>query len=143
MKKNLGRWLPLTAILFVMSGCASPQRPVLYDNAKLNKVGREAAESDIDACFARAGEAGVETQAGKRAVKQTAGAAAVGAAAGGAAGAFSRSESAGSGAAAGAAGAAAGTAVRATMNRNQLDPTERRYVEECLREKGYKVVGWN
>ena len=142
MKTNLGKWIPFITILFLVSGCSTPQRPILYDNAKLNEVGRNAAESDIEACFDRASEAGVETQAGKRAVKQTAGAAAVGAAAGGAAGAFSRSESAGSGAAAGAAGAAAGTAVRATMNRNQLDPTQKRYVEECLREKGYKVDGW-
>jgi len=110
MKMNLEKWILFGAILFYVSGCSTAQRPVLYDNTKLNEAGRDAADIDIDACFDRAGEAGLETQAGKRAVRQTA-------------------------------GAAAGTAVRETLNRKQLDPTQKRYAEACLREKGYRVVG--
>ena len=134
--------LCLVAGLAVLaSGCAT-RRPVLFDNTKLQSVGREAADKDIDECFARASDAGLEARQGERVVGNTGKAAVVGAAAGGAAGAFSRSESAGTGAAAGAAGAAAGTMVSSMFRSGEPDPTQKRYVEECLREKGYRVIGW-
>ena len=131
----------MIGLLVVLPACAT-KRPVLYDNAKLKSVGRAAAEEDIKACLAKAKEAGLEAKQGQRVAKDTARSAAVGAAAGGAAGAFSRGESAGTGAAAGAAGAAAGGAVSSVFRSGEPDPTQKRYVEECLREKGYRVIGW-
>jgi hypothetical protein len=47
----------------------------------------------------------------------------------------------GKSAAASAAGAATGTIVR-TVLRPRTNPTHRRFVETCLRNKGYQVVGW-
>lgn len=133
-------WL-VTGLAVLVSGCAT-KRPVLYDNAMLQSVGREAAEKDIEACFAKASAAGLEARKGERVAENTGKSAVVGAAAGGAAGAFSRAESAGTGAAAGAAGAAAGTLVHSLFRSGEPDPTQKRYVEECLREKGYQVIGW-
>ena len=50
-------------------------------------------------------------------------------------------EGAAVGAAAGAAGAAAG-AVRGGFDAADPNPTYRRFVERCLRERGYDVIGW-
>ena len=133
-------WL-IAGLAVLASGCAT-QRPVLYDNAQLKSVGREAADKDIEECFARASDAGLETKQGERVAANTGKSAVIGAAAGGAAGAFSRSESAGTGAAAGAAGAAAGSLVSSVFRSGELDPTQKRYVEQCLSEKGYQVIGW-
>jgi hypothetical protein len=50
--------------------------------------------------------------------------------------------SVGRGAAAGAAGGAAGSVARGLWHWNDPDPAERGYVEHCLRERGYDVIGW-
>ncbi len=131
----------LLSVAGLISGCAA-QRPVLYPNDHLSRVGQAQANADIDECIRLAKQAGLDAGKGKAVARNTARAAAVGGASGAAAGAFSKSESAGSGAAAGAAGAAAGTLISGMFRANELDPATKRYVEECLREKGYKVIGW-
>ena len=140
------RRLP-TLLALAALACTTPQRPVLYPNAKLEHVGREAAQGDIDACLALA-----ETDVGKgndsdaeRMAKGTARRTATGAATGAAVGA-AVGRSAARGAAGGAAGVAAHSVVGAILNpgrrRGGPDPVFRRYVDRCLHERGYDVIGW-
>ena len=131
-------WLMLVA-LGMMWGCGS-KRPVLYPNYQLSQVGREAAEADIDRCMELARTYGADTQAGAEVAKDTATGAAVGGATGAAVGAVIGSV--GKGAAAGAAGGAAGALTRGVIRSGDPDPTFRRFVEKCLRDKGYEPVGW-
>lgn len=100
-----------------------------------------AAQRDIDDCLRRATSGPESRQAGKVAGSTAVGAA-TGAAVGAAAGAVVGS--AGRGAAMGAAGGGAGGLIRGLLHSRgrDLDPEQRRLVEECLREKGYEVTGW-
>ncbi|HFD81178.1 MAG TPA: cell envelope biogenesis protein OmpA [Gammaproteobacteria bacterium] len=124
-----------------LGACASsPPRPVLYPNAHLQQVGRAVADRDIAECRQLALSSGVsehrEGQVGRKA--------ATGAAIGGAsAGAWGLVRgSAGERALAGAAaGAAAGT-VRGAIQSRETSPVFRNFVQKCLRDKGYEVIGW-
>ena len=131
-------WLILVA-LAMMWGCGS-KRPVLYPNYQLTQVGQEAAEADIDRCMELARTHGADTQAGTEVAKDTATGAAVGGATGAAVGAVLGGV--GKGAAAGAAGGAAGALTRGVIQSGDPDPIFRRFVEKCLRDKGYEPIGW-
>jgi outer membrane lipoprotein SlyB len=120
-------------------GCG-PQRPVLYPDAHLNTVGAAQAEQDINDCIALAQQAGVGASKAGQVAGKTATAAAVGGAGGAAAGAVRGN--AGRGAALGAAGGAAGGFVSGMIKSKDLDPVTKRYVEVCLQERGYRVLGW-
>jgi len=113
----------LISLLFV-TGCAE-KRPVLYPNYHLKQVGMSRADADINECIRLANEY-VKDRVGERVLKKTATNAAVGAAAG----------------AAGAAVTGAATLTRGVLKSDDPDPLFRRYVEKCLREKGYSVIGW-
>jgi len=126
------------AAMFVV-GCAA-QRPVLYPNVHLNTVGVAQAEQDINECIALAQQAGVGASKAGQVAGRTATAAAVGGAAGAAAGAVRGH--AGRGAAMGAAGGAAGGLVSGMIKSRDLDSVTKRYVEVCLQERGYRVLGW-
>ena len=135
----------LPAIAILLCACASP-RPVLYPNYKLETVGQEVAEVEIEECLVLAeGATGSDAgQAGRIAV-DTAERAGAGAAAG-AAGGASRGR-AGVGAAIGAASAAAYTFVRGGLRwlfggRREPDRLQRTYVTRCLSDRGYDVIGW-
>jgi hypothetical protein len=125
--------------LLIVGACAS-KRPVLYPNAQLKAVGSTTAERDIDACIAMAEGHGVDTGQ----VEGVAGSSAAGGAVGGAAGAASGAVLGrpGTGAAAGAAGGAAGGLVRGALKARDPDPVFKRFVDRCLRGRGYDVVGW-
>ena len=134
--------------VFLLAGCAS-QRPVLYPNQQLNRVGSSVANRDIDECMhqaevyvssdGRAGRIaeGVATESGTSA--------AVGAAAGGVGGAIVGR--AGTGAAVGAAGGGAAGATRGLIHglsrKENPSPVYKNFVNRCLREKGYEPIGWN
>ena len=128
----------LISLLFI-TGCAE-KRPVLYPNYHLKQVGMSRADADINECIRLANEY-VKDRAGERILKKTATNAAVGAAAG-AAGAAVLGHNVGKGAAAGAAVTGAATLTRGVLKSDDPDPLFRRYVEKCLREKGYSVIGW-
>jgi outer membrane lipoprotein SlyB len=130
-------WLAL-ALAAALPGCT--KQPVLYPNATYQRAGKEAAEREVVACLHQAKAAGAETNRAGRVAGDTAGGAAVGGAAGAAAGAVRGS--AGTGAAMGAAGAAAGGLVRGLLRWREPDEVERRFVERCLRERGYDPIGW-
>jgi outer membrane lipoprotein SlyB len=134
------KFIFIVPVLFTfMVGCAA-KRPVLYPNATLKQAGNAAAQAEIDACLRMADESGVASGKGEEAAKRTAGAAAIGAASGAAWGAFFGD--AGKRAGAGAAAGAAGALVHGALTSNEPDVVYRGFVERCLREKGYDVIGW-
>jgi outer membrane lipoprotein SlyB len=126
--------------------CATPHRPVLYPNAQLERVGREHAQREVDECLALAAQdvGGGARGAGEGAAERTAARTAAGAATGAAVGA-AVGRSAARGAAGGAAGAATHSVVSAILHPRRgrgPDPVLRRYVDRCLHERGYDVIGW-
>jgi len=133
---------PLCGLLVasLLAACAGTPDPVLYPNAHLQRVGQASAQRDIAECRQLASSSGVaEHRDG-----QVGGSAATGAAVGGAsAGAWGLVKgNAGESALAGAAaGAAAGT-VRGAIRSSETSPVYKNFVQRCLRERGYEVIGW-
>jgi hypothetical protein len=125
--------------VLLQTGCAQKQ-PVLYPNSHLKRVGKQAAQADIEHCIQLARDYGADTDKGAEIAKSSAKGAAVGAAGGAAVGAvtgnFSR------GLAAGAAGGAAVSGTRQALRSGDPDPVFKRFVEKCLRDKGYEPIGW-
>ena len=83
---------------------------------------------------------GTEGDKGEELAKKTGKGAAVGGAVGAAVGAVTGNF--GRGTAAGAAGGAAGGMTRGLFEANEPDPVTKRFVERCLRERGYEPIGW-
>jgi hypothetical protein len=131
---TLGAILPALLLALALGGCAS--KPVVYG-------GGTVAQADIDDCRRLAREAGAAGADGGRVARD----AAVGAAAGGAAtgiyGAVRGYDDVGNRTAAGAAAGAAVGVVRGVSRSGEPSSTFKRYVNRCLRERGYDVVGWN
>lgn len=125
----------LVLISFSLASCAS--RPKLYPNETLRAKGKEASEADIDQCLKDA-ETYLDSSEGKKIVKSAGFGAAVGGAMGAVAGAFYGDIS--GGAARGAAIGGAGGAVSGSLTPDQL---KHRYVNQCLADKGYNVIGWD
>ncbi len=123
-----------------LGACARTQSPVLYPNAKLQQVGKEQAGQDIEACRKLADD-WVQSTAGKDIAKGTAVGAAGGAAVGAVAGAVS-GRGAGMGAAVGAATGATAGAVHGAAKQTEPSPVYKQYVNRCLKERGYDVLGW-
>ncbi len=139
MKKYLTLCICVVGITILMASCAK-KRPVLYPNATYQAAGATVARSDIDACIQLAADHGHETDAGKNVATSTAVGATTGAVVGGAVGAVTGRP--GRGAAVGAAGGGSGGLMRGAWKSGDPDEIERRFVEQCLRDKGYKVIGW-
>ena len=123
--------------LLVLVACAT--RPVVYPNQKLRESGQVAVEADTDECLAEAREYLASGRV-PAVAKQTGESAVVGGAVGAAVGAVSGSV--GRGAAAGAAGGAAGGLAHGMLHSRDPSPVEKRYVERCLADRGYDVIGW-
>ena len=135
-KKHYVILIVLAALLL---SCAQ-QRPVLYPNAHLKHVGKSSAEADIDECIQLAVDYGAKEDSGAKVARDTGKGAAVGGAAGAAVGAVTGNL--GRGAAAGAAGGGAAAMTRSALNSDKPDPVFKKFVEQCLRDKGYQPVGW-
>ncbi len=138
MTRKLVGVVPLLAVVSLVS--CSPQRPVLYPNAKLQSVGSAQADADVNECIALAQQSGVGSSRAGEVAGKTATAGAIGAAGGAAAGAVRGN--AGRGAAAGAAGGAAVGLTAGLLKTRDLDPVTKRWVEACLQERGYRTIGW-
>ncbi len=123
-----------------IGGCASTPEPVFYPNSHLNQVGSQAAQRDVAECKQLALGSGVNEHKEGEVGKQAAGGAAIGGAAAGAWGLVS-GNALQRGLAGAAAGAAAGT-VRGTMQSSETSPIFRNFVNRCLQERGYEVIGW-
>lgn len=133
-------WILAVAVLGALAGCAS-QQPVLYPNAKYKRVGDAVAQRDVDECIRLAEQAGATHGGGERAVREGGTGAAVGAVTGAVAGAIGGrnvADSAAKGAAVG--GAAAGT--HGAIRSGGPDSIHRNFVQRCLSERGYDVMGW-
>lgn len=129
----------LLVAVCLLAACASP-RPVLYPNSHLENVGAEASQREINECVELAKAADLEKSRAGETAKKTGGGAVVGAAVGAAVGAVTGRP--GTGAAAGAAGGGVGGFFRGLFGSRDPDPVYKRYVETCLRERGYEPIGW-
>jgi uncharacterized protein YcfJ len=132
----------ITAMLAAgISGCASsPPEPKLYPNAHLKQVGSRAAVRDIAECKQLARTSSVNEHKDGEVGRKATGGAAIGGATGGAYG-LVRGDAVERGLAGAAAGAAAGT-VHGTMQSSETSPVFKNFVNRCLRERGYEVIGW-
>lgn len=122
-------------LLLLLVSCAS--KPKLYPNQKLKSVGKEASQKDIDQCIADA-ENYLESSKGKQVAKGAGAGAVIGAAMGGVAGLFTGNL--GSGLVRGGAIGAAGGGAAGALSPDQI---KQRYVNQCLADKGYQVIGWD
>ena len=125
--------IAVPAMLF--SGCASS--PKLYPNRHYNDVGKDKAEADIDDCEKKADEFGASSR-GKKVATGAGTGAVVGAAAGGVLGLFTGHVA--SGALVGGAVGGAGGAAHGAMSPDQI---KHKFVDRCLKDKGYEVLGWD
>jgi outer membrane lipoprotein SlyB len=118
----------------LLGGCAS--KPVVYG-------GGAVAQADIDECRRLARQAGAGNAQGREIAKDTAVGAAMGGAATGVYGAVRGYSNVGNRTAAGAAAGATVGLIRGATRASEPSDTFKRYVDRCLRERGYDVVGWN
>ena len=131
----------VAAMLFsVLGGCASSKRPVLYPNRHLAQVGQIQAQRDIDACIALAESSGVSRHKDGEIFKKSVTGSAVGAAGAGTAALILGRDT--DYILAGAAGGAAAGAVKGGIDSTDMNPLFMNFVQRCLREKGYEVIGW-
>lgn len=127
--------MKLSFLLLFLVACAS--KPQLYPNQKLKTVGKETAQKDIDKCIAEA-DAYLESSKGKQVAKGAGAGAAIGAAMGAVGGMFTGNMGRGL-----VRGGAVGAAGGGTVGALSPDQIKRRYVNQCLGEKGYQVLGWD
>lgn len=131
--------------MFFLSACSSAH-PILYPNAHMQSVGKEATEQDIEDCKTLADSAGAAEGSGKagRVATGTAVGVGVGAAAGAVGGAISGSVGSGSliGAATGAVWGLLTGIYYAFAGPSQPNKAYTNFVNRCLQEKGYEVTGW-
>lgn len=144
-KASLAVLAVLFASIVVVSatGCSSSsKRPVLYPNPQLNRVGAPAAQRDIDACIQMAHTSGVNTTKDGEVGRKAATGAALGGVTTGVYGAVRGSSDVGNRALAGAAAGAAAGAVRGGIQSTEQSPIFKNFVNKCLADKGYNVIGW-
>lgn len=147
------RLFPLVAIVVMgLAGCASSgagsasARPVLYPNATLNRVGDAQGRMEVNACLSRAQASGLNPSQSSNEVGRRAG---EGAAVGGVASAIGALITGRGGEGllrAGATGAAVGGsagAVSGAFHNDKPNGVYRSFVQRCLSEKGFDVIGWN
>lgn len=126
----------------LLLGCASP-RPVLYPNAKYEAVGKPVAESDVEECITLAQEFDATPPLPEGTTGDAVESTVVGGVTGGAVGAVVGNP--GRGAAAGAVGGLVSTLTRAIFRRGRNRDTGTPFhvfVERCLDDRGYELVGW-
>jgi outer membrane lipoprotein SlyB len=125
-----------------ISGCASkPKQPVLYPNNHLKGVGQQKAQQDIADCFALARASNVNERKDGDIGRKTVGGAAIGGTSAAAWGAV-RGGDTGNRALAGAAAGATAGAVRGGLQMTETSPLFMSFVNKCLSDKRYSVIGW-
>ncbi len=134
------KWM-LSLVALATFGCSSPE-PVLYPNAHLTNQGPVAAKRDVADCkeMAEAHGASGNKGAGTEVAKSTAVGGGAGAATGAVGGAILGS--AGTGAAVGAATGATAGLLRGLFKSGQPTTVHKKFVERCLRDRGYEPIGW-
>ncbi len=127
--------LLILAIGVAASGCGA-KRPVIYE-------GGPGARQAIAECEQRARQGGADSGRLGTVARDTATGAAMGAAATGIYGAVRGDSDVGNRAAAGAAAGAGVALIRSGVRASEPSAAYRGYVNRCLRDRGYDVVGWN
>ncbi len=144
-------WAISITLLAALTGCASSgpgspsAKPVLYPNATLTRVGEAQGRAEVEGCMARAAQAGLTPDQKTNAVARRAGEGAATAGVASAVGALITGRS-GDVLRAGATGAAVGGsagAVSGAFHNDKANPVYRQFVQRCLSEKGFDVIGWN
>jgi len=130
----------LVCVMVPLVASCSPVRPVLYPNDRVKRAGPEGVERDIAECMQLARESGAQGDRGARVAKDTGTAAAVGGVTGAVVGAISGDALRGG--VIGAAGAGTAALTSSIFRSEEPDPVFRRFVEYCLGERGYQVIGW-
>ncbi|MBT8429403.1 MAG: hypothetical protein KJN79_05775 [Gammaproteobacteria bacterium] len=127
--------------LFLLGACSSgPKRPVFYPNSHIKQVGQYQAQRDTDECMALADSYDVNrTRDGEVGTKAASGALIGGAGAG--AWGIVRGD-AGERALAGAVAGGTVGAVKGGFDSRRISPIFQRFVQQCLRDRGYQVIGW-
>lgn len=129
----------VSTLAVVVAGC-STKSAVVYPNAHLDRVGHVQYEADLAGCIAMADEhAAGASSSGEIAERATQGAI-IGAAAGAASGAVRGN--AGRNAGSRAAGRATSGLLSGVFGSDRPHPIVRRFVERCMRDKGYDIIGW-
>lgn len=133
------RYLYVISTLLLIESCVAHHGPVLYPNEHLKAVGEAQAQKDIAECEQQA-DAYIKSNPGGDIAKSTAVGGAGGAVVGGAVGAVTGHLGRGIGVGA-AAGAAVGL-VRGAGRSSKPSPIYKKFVDRCLRDKGYDSLGW-
>ncbi len=130
----------LGTVATILLGCAGVRQPVLYPNAHAQQVGRVQADKDVADCRELASQY-AQSGAGGKIAKDTVIGGAGGAAVGAVGGAVS-GYGAGRGAGVGAATGATAGLLSGLFRRTEPDPVYQNFVDRCLRERGYEIIGW-
>ena len=125
----------------LLTGCASA-KPVIYPNTHYNEVGHQAAQQDLADCIALAQSAGVSSR--KNEAEEEASRAAGGTAAGAATGAVGGAIAGGAaiGSVVGAATGLTAVIISSVFQKPKNNPIFEKFVDRCLQERGYEIVGW-
>lgn len=136
-------WATLLVVgVLLLTGCARhPTRPVLYPNAAYRMVGADQVQRDTRDCLQRAQGYGLSPTHGNQAAGGAAAGAAVGAASA-AAWTLIKGGNVGENATAGGAAGGAAGGVRGALRGSPPNPTYQAFVQRCLAEYGYEVIGW-
>lgn len=153
--KSSARFFSLCAVLAVvvaLTGCASngthsaSAMPVLYPNATLNRVGDAQGRAEVNACMSRAQASGLSPSQNTNEVGRRAGEGAAATGVASVVGALITGRGGEGVLRAGAVGAAVGGsagAVSGTFHNDKPNGTYRNFVQRCLSERGFEVIGWN
>lgn len=142
MKNVLLKSILLVLVSFSFYSCGFKE-PVLYPNAKYNRIGSSNSEAIVAKCEERARRAGIKKdKRAEKALKRGA-IGAVGGAAAGAAGTAIYGGKVGRGTAAGAVGGGIWGAISTMFSADEPNPVYKGYVNRCIREHGLEVVAWD
>ena len=138
--------LPVWVLASVfVAGCATPvAKPAFYPNAHYQRMGAAQAQADAQACAELANQSDVGA-VNKVDAARVGAAGAAGVAVAGTVGSVLKGnkpnmKNIAAGAAAIGAGGAAATAAGQSVGGSSL---YRQFVQQCLTERGYQVIGWN
>jgi len=135
-----GQWVAISCGILILTACSAKQ-PIFYPNDHLQAVGKTQARTDVDRCMAEAKEYGVKNDASKTVGGKAVRGATLGAAISAVVSAI-LGGNVGRAAGAGAAGGAAAGAVNGAFDADEPNAVFKNYVDRCLREMGYEVIGW-
>jgi outer membrane lipoprotein SlyB len=134
-KSDVGKDVPYTKLF------AKPPKPQLYPNQHLVNVGQAQSNYDIADCENLANTY-VEENKGAEIAKKGATSAVIGGVIGAAAGAVRSGGSVSNTAATGAAMGAAGGTTKGIIDSNDPSTIYKNFVNRCLSDRGYDVMGW-